>query len=408
MSHSIDAPSVPRLETDAEILAAAQAFADSVLDGAIERDRERLYPADEMARLGRTGLLGIVVPRRYGGAEASNRTIGEVFRTIAQADPSIAQLLVGHFALVPILTAEDNPELTRAVFADVLEHGARIGAAVAERGTRNASLQRTALTVRADGSGRLNGRKYYTTGCFGADWLLVLALLDGDTERPVWATVAADAPGLEFPDDWDAFGQRTTMSGSLILDDVPVAAGRIIDPGPPPTDPGPTTFGAYDQLLHLAIDVGIARAALEDGAEFVRTRSRPWFEAAEPRADQEPHVILRFGQMTARLQALEATFRWGADTLDTTMAAPELTDENTAAASLAVAAAKALSAEVAIEIANGVLELAGASATDAKHGLDRHWRNVRTHSLHDPARWKYVHIGNHTLHGINPPRSPRI
>ena len=60
--------------------------------------------------------------------------------------------------------------------------------------------------------------------------------------------------------------------------------------------------------------------------------------------------------------------------------------------------------EFAVEIASGVLELTGASGTGLEYALDRHWRNVRVHSLHDPARWKYVHLGNHTLRGTLPPR----
>jgi alkylation response protein AidB-like acyl-CoA dehydrogenase len=71
---------------------------------------------------------------------------------------------------------------------------------------------------------------------------------------------------------------------------------------------------------------------------------------------------------------------------------------------LEVAAAKALAQEFAVEIASGIFELTGTSGTDGEANLDRHWRNVRTHSLHDPARWKYVHLGNHTLHGDRPPR----
>jgi alkylation response protein AidB-like acyl-CoA dehydrogenase len=160
--------------------------------------------------------------------------------------------------------------------------------------------------------------------------------------------------------------------------------------------------------VNLAIDVGIAREALLDGAEFVRSRSRPHFEAEQSKADQEPHIVLRFGQLTTQLHALEAMFQRAADLVDAALEAPELTDENTAAASLAVAEAKALAQEIAVQISTDVLELAGASAADAKYGLDRHWRNVRTHSLHDPARWKYVHVGNHTLHGTRPPRNPRI
>ena len=101
---------------------------------------------------------------------------------------------------------------------------------------------------------------------------------------------------------------------------------------------------------------------------------------------------------------LEALLARGSALVDAALAEPELTRESAADASLTVAAAKALAQEFAVEIASGVLELAGASATDRKYALDRHWRNVRVHSLHDPARWKYVHLGNHTLRATLPPR----
>src|SRR6185312_5192258 len=134
-------------------------------------------------------------------------------------------------------------------------------------------------------------------------------------------------------------------------------------------------LGAFDQALHTAVDVGIARAALEDGAEFVRTRSRPWFEAGVDRAAEEPHVIRRFGELTARLYALEALLAHGARLIDCALTEPELTRESAAAASLQVAAAKALAQEFAVETASGIFELAGASATDSQYALDRHWRN---------------------------------
>lgn len=39
----------------------------------------------------------------------------------------------------------------------------------------------------------------------------------------------------------------------------------------------------------------------------------------------------------------------------------------------------------------------------SQHALDRHWRNARTHTLHDPVRWKYAILGNYHLNGVNPP-----
>jgi alkylation response protein AidB-like acyl-CoA dehydrogenase len=127
-------------------------------------------------------------------------------------------------------------------------------------------------------------------------------------------------------------------------------------------------------------------------------------DAGVERADEEPHVVRRFGELTAKLYALEALLARGTAIIDEAYAQPELTRDIAAEATLTVAAAKALAQEFAVEIASGIFELTGASGTDSAHNLDRHWRNVRTHSLHDPARWKYVHLGNHTLHGTKPPR----
>jgi alkylation response protein AidB-like acyl-CoA dehydrogenase len=55
-----------------------------------------------------------------------------------------------------------------------------------------------------------------------------------------------------------------------------------------------------------------------------------------------------------------------------------------------------------------LFELAGSQATLAEHNLDRHWRNARVHTLHDPVRWKYHAIGNYYLNDENPPRRGTI
>ena len=87
--------------------------------------------------------------------------------------------------------------------------------------------------------------------------------------------------------------------------------------------------------------------------------------------------------------------------LDAAVAAPGA--DTVAAAQLAVAEAKVLTTEVALNTANTLFELAGTRSTLAEHNLDRHWRNARTHTLHDPVRWKYAIVGNHALNGVNPP-----
>ncbi len=88
--------------------------------------------------------------------------------------------------------------------------------------------------------------------------------------------------------------------------------------------------------------------------------------------------------------------------LDRATAEPDA--ESVAAASIAVAEARALTTEVALLAGSKLIELGGSRACLAELGLDRHWRNARVHTLHDPVRWKYHAVGDYYLNGRLPPR----
>ena len=121
-------------------------------------------------------------------------------------------------------------------------------------------------------------------------------------------------------------------------------------------------------------------------------------------AADEPHVVRRFGELTARLYALEALLARGAGLVDAALAEPELTRESAADASLNGGRGQGAGAGVRGRDRQRHLRTGRRLGDRRQYALDRHWRNVRVHSLHDPARWKYVHLGNHTLHGTKPPR----
>ncbi|PQP49707.1 acyl-CoA dehydrogenase family protein [Mycolicibacterium austroafricanum] len=397
------------LRTPADALAAAEEVAEAIAAGSAERERAGAVLTPQLRLVAESGLLGISVPTAHGGPGLPASTVVEVLRRLARADGAVGQLLLSHFVVAQAISGLGHTQPAPRIYADLLA-GAQLGNASAERGTAHALDRRTTAT-RRDGHWVLNGTKYYATGTLGATWIAVAARIEGrENGDTATAFVRPDQEGVTLDlESWSAFGQRGTASGEVRLNNVVVDDDLLIDEGPPP-DPitaDPSVLGAFDQALHAAIDIGIARAALEDGAVFVRTRSRPWKEALDAgieRADQEPHVVRRFGELTARLYALEALLARGTALIDEAYAAPEVTRDAAAQASLTVAAAKALAQQDAVEIAGAIFELTGTSGTDGAVNLDRHWRNVRVHSLHDPARWKYVHLGNHTLHDTRPPR----
>jgi alkylation response protein AidB-like acyl-CoA dehydrogenase len=216
--------------------------------------------------------------------------------------------------------------------------------------------------------------------------------------------IPRDSDGVTISDDWDGFGQRVTGSGSVRFDRVEVRAEWII---PFQTSfERPTPIGPLAQILHAAIDLGIGQAAFDAALPFIRARARPWLDAGVERAGDDPLTLRELGDVGLRLRAAGALLKRAGRAVD---AAIDAANEHTVAeASLAVAAARALTTTAGLLAANKLFELTGTSATMAEDGLDRHWRNIRTHSLHDPLRWKYHAIGNHRLNGINPPRHGAI
>ncbi|MGV2833420.1 SfnB family sulfur acquisition oxidoreductase [Pseudomonas shirazensis] len=391
------------IRTDGEALAVADELAKQLRRDSALRDRERRLPHAELELFSRSGLWAISVPKAFGGAGVSYVTLAQVIARIAQADGALGQIPQNHFYALEVLRVTGTPEQQQRLYAEVLA-GRRFGNALAELGTKTAHDRSTRLSREGDGY-RINGRKFYSTGALYAQRIPTSVIDDDGIQR--LAFVPADAPGLQVIDDWSGFGQRTTGSGSVVFDNVWVAAADVV--AFQSAFERPTPVGPLAQILHAAIDTGIARAAFEDALHFVRTRSRPWVDSGHDKAVDDPLTLKSFGQLSIRLHASEALLERAGEFLDQAAAAtPETAAERVAAASIAVAEARAISTEIALAASTTLFELAGSQATLAEHNLDRHWRNARVHTLHDPVRWKYHAIGNYYLNDVNPPRRGTI
>jgi len=383
------------LANDEEALEAARTFAEEIAPGASERDRGRKLPLREMQRFAELGLLGLVVPKSYGGPDVSTRTLVETFKIISQADGAIGQIPQNHHFFAKTIELVGDEEQKAFFFGEVLK-GAQFGNALAERGIGKGGARKLATTVRKtpeEGVRELNGSKFYSTGALYSHWIPVTAL--DEEERRMTAFVPRHAPGVSVLDDWSGIGQRTTASGGVVLRGVRVPEAhllhhyRIFE--------GPQYFSAFGQIMHAGIDIGIARAALEDAARYVREHTRPAYGSGAAKASEEPDLIRRFGELGIRLQAADALLDRAADAIDE--ARRDLNAETAGRASLTVDSAKWLVTETALEIANALFEVAGTSSMDRKHNYDRHWRNVRIHTLHDPARLKLHNVGKWFLNG---------
>ncbi|MEW9680913.1 SfnB family sulfur acquisition oxidoreductase [Pseudomonas sp. TE50-2] len=385
------------LRNDEEALQAARELAEVARQQAAKRDQQRKLPWAEIEQFTRSGLGSISVPKAFGGPEVSFETIAEVFRLISAADPALGQIPQNQFGILQLVRLTATQAQQEAIFRAVLD-GWRIGNAGPERGTKDTLTLKARITREGDGY-RISGEKFYSTGALYAHWVAVKALDDDGRQR--LAFVRRGSPGLRIVDDWSGFGQRTTASGTVLLDQVPVDADLVVDNWRLREEP--SIQGAASQLIQAAIDAGIAEAAIEDTIQFVREKSRPWIEAKVERNSDDPYVIADIGRLKLELHAAEALMRKAARVLDEVNAG--VIDAAAAArASIAVAEAKVLTTEISLQASEKLFELAGSRASLAEFNLDRHWRNARVHTLHDPVRWKYHAVGAYHLNGTLPAR----
>ncbi|MFF2228056.1 acyl-CoA dehydrogenase family protein [Streptomyces globisporus] len=364
---------------------------------AAARDRAGATPYTEIQLLKDSGLVTLLGPAEHGGGGQDWTTAYRVIREVAKADGSIGQLLGYHYLWNWAARLVGTREQWEHVEAEAVRHTWFFGGAVNPRDSD--------VVVTEDGDDLVfTGAKTFSTGSKVSDVTVLEGVLEG-TDQHIFAIVPSDSPGLTFHDDWDNIGQRLTESGGVTIDGVRTpwasAAGHV------DKEFRPRVYNTLNvptiQLVFISFYLGIAAGALETAATYTRTKARSWLHGGYDQAVDEPYVIDTYGDLTAKLWAVEALADAVAAEGQKLHDAPdEVTEQSRAAFEVRVAAAKARATEVALEVTSRIFEVTGARATASAEGLDRFWRNVRTHTLHDPVAYKRREVGRHVLTGELP------
>ncbi len=396
-NHSVIQAPVQLILNDQQAINAAYQVADFALEERNKRDQNRILPTEQINQFSQKGLGGIRIPKQYGGAFVSNKTLAHVFRILSKADANVGQIPQNQFGLLNFINITGSDAQKQFIYTEILA-GKRIANGGPEKNSKDTKSIQTTLTLE-NGQYFLNGEKFYSTGTSFADWIAIRALHpDGYT---VLAIVDRHAVGVEVINDWNGFGQRTTASGTVKLRNVVVDPAlffneRIIADTP-------NVRGAYSQLLQVAIDVGIAEAAFDDTLSSIR-KARPIIDAGVEKASEEHYTLQEVGKLNILLDAAILLLDEAAEYLDELDQLTEISAEQAARASILVAEAKIYANDAALHISEKLLEFGGSRASLSQHNLDQHWRNARVHTLHDPVRWKFHVIGDYYLNGTHPAR----
>ena len=371
-------------------------------DGAKDRDLNDENPFDQVALLKRAGFGALRLPVELGG---QNFTVPQLFSAVidvARADPVVAHIFRTHFWFTEERLRAGADPSARGWLRRIAD-GKIFGNAFSEKGSLavGSLVFNTRLLPAHDGGFTLTGEKFYSTGPLFSDYLTVTATTDHDSVATV--VIPADRAGVELVDDWDGFGQRRTGTGTTKFKSVTVLPEELLTDTPYHGEPVPTVQYAALQLFIHAVVAGILENVVDDGVALLRSRTRSFSHALSEAPVDDPLLQRQLGELSAtayiaRAAVLDAASAIG-DALDS--AGPDgVPDAALAArAQLAAAKVKVHLDDVAPEAATRLLELGGASAASRQRNLDRHWRNIRTITLHNPVGLKARVIGQNLLHG---------
>jgi alkylation response protein AidB-like acyl-CoA dehydrogenase len=365
---------------------------------AILREAERILPHEPIAWLKEAGFGTVRIPVAEGGLGATLPELFGLLIELSVADSNVTQALRAHFGAVEDIIAAATPERRARWIARFIK-GELVGSALSEASGN--TLGSFATTLRDEGDIlRLSGTKFYSTGTLYADWINFAAEKDGEV---LSGLVSATAEGVTRHDDWSGFGQTLTGSGTTVFENAPVHPGDVF-----PFDARSKYRTAFYQLVHLATLSGIGRAAARDVTEEVAKRRRAYSHGAAANVQTDPQVLqivghvrsLAFAAGATTLQAAQAT-----QTVYELSIAGRLEEADRAAviSEISVDQAQPIVAKLVLEATETLFDALGASATVRATALDRHWRNARTLSSHNPLIYKQRMVGDYAVNGTVPP-----
>jgi len=372
--------------------------------GESERERERILPHQQIGLVKQARLGALRLPVTAGGAGSTIRNLFSVVIRLAEADANVAHILRNHFSVVERLVRNPRDEQARQWQAAVAG-GAIIGLATTELDSPQVGNITPNTTFTADGDDYLlNGTKYYSTGTLYSDLVLVRA---ADPNGRAGATIIpVDRDGIELVDDWDGMGQRLTATGTTHFRNVKVKRQEIVFDAPD-IGYGVPYSNTFAQLFITAAVAGISRAALRDAIALVRSRKRTFYYAPHEKPVEDPLLQETIGKIASGAHAAETVVLTAAEALDAATEAFDAgsadTEELAHRAALLSAHAKIIADDAAIRNGGLIFDVGGASSTKKATNFDRHWRNARTLSTHNPVSYKERAIGQYLINGTRLP-----
>jgi len=348
---------------------------DVIAPSADETDRLRKFPRHAIDILGKCQLLGLMVPREFGGCAAGLQEMADVLEILAQGCASTAMVVLMHYCSTAAIAAKGSARLREAILPQIVEGTHLSTLAFSEPGSGGHFYSPTSRAIQRNGSVELNALKSFATSAGEADSYLI-STLNADAQGPQELDiyfVPRDMAGLEPAGLFEGLGLAGNASAPLNLKGVVVSAENRLGGEKSGLEVLLQVVLPHFQIGSAAVSVGIAGTAFERAVAHVT--SRKYQHANQSALAQIPRVQYLVAEMAMELRAIRAYLR---ETIRKAVAGED-------DAMLDVLAVKAKASEACLAVVSRAMTLGGGSAFGRRGGLERIFRDAQAAAVMAPA-----------------------
>ena len=350
-------------------------------------DEEASFPFENYRDLQAAGLIGLTVPKAYGGLEVDPLTYALCLLEIAKGDSATALTFNMHSTILTFVDALGTEEQKRRYFGEVVEQGKLFASITSEpqASFRDKFVFGTTFTP-ADGGYHVGGVKHFCSLGDAADYYFVTGLLKGSTaarEGVLAALVRRTEAGVTVEGRWNAVGMRGTTSHTIRFDSFVERSELLGAPGQYAT----LDFSRFS-LGYAATYLGIGVAAFDFILDYVRTRTT---KPSDVPLSHDPLIQRTLAEMATQVRVAKLLLCEAA--LVTARGDPEAT-------MLAINQAKYLGAETGAAVAEQAIRLAGGRGLLKDLPLERWRRDALAGPLMPPANDRCLETVGKVLAGL--------
>ena len=352
-----------------------------------QHDRTGKFPLENYADLHKAGLLGLTVPKEYGGVGADWVTFALTMLEIAKGCSATALTFNMHAVILDFIAQLGTEEQKRRWFGEVIDRGKLFSSITSEpqASFRHKFVLSTTFAP-VEGGFLLSGVKHFGSLGEHASFHFVTALIEGTTtatEGQQSALVPAGSTGISVDRNWDAVGMRATSSDTIKYDKCFVRREDCLGGIAALSTIHITGFA----LGYSAIYLGIGEAAFDYVLEYAKTQS---FGLPEP-LSHHPSTQRSLGEMAIAIRAARALLR---------EAAQVKMQGDRRETALAINESKCMSADVGFTVTDRAIRLAGGRGILRKYPLERWHRDAMCGPVMAPANDRCLETAGRILCGL--------